>query len=56
MDVGLLKAFLEVHRSKHFGHAAKNLFISQSAISARIKQLEDELALVYLPVIEITLN
>lgn len=44
MDVGLLKAFLEVHRSKHFGHAAKNLFISQSAISARIKQLEDELS------------
>lgn len=43
MDVGLLKAFLEVNRSKHFGRAAKNLFISQSAISARIKQLEDEL-------------
>lgn len=43
MDVGLLKAFLEVHRSKHFGHAAKNLFISQSAVSARIRQLEDEL-------------
>ncbi|MCW8831576.1 MAG: LysR family transcriptional regulator [Gammaproteobacteria bacterium] len=39
----LLKSFLEVHRSKHFGHAAKNLFISQSAVSARIKQLEDEL-------------
>lgn len=43
MDAGLLKAFLEVYRSKHFGRAAKNLFISQSAISARIKQLEDEL-------------
>ncbi|MFC1589545.1 LysR family transcriptional regulator [Pseudomonadota bacterium] len=43
MDVALLKSFLEVHRSKHFGHAAKNLFISQSAVSARIKQLEDEL-------------
>lgn len=43
MDVVLLKSFLEVHRSKHFGHAAKNLFISQSAVSARIKQLEDEL-------------
>jgi DNA-binding transcriptional LysR family regulator len=43
MDVGLLNAFLEVHRLRHFGHAAKNLFISQSAISARIKQLEDEL-------------
>lgn len=43
MDVGLLKAFLEVHRCKHFGHAANNLFISPSAVSARIKQLEDEL-------------
>jgi len=43
MDTGLLKAFLEVHRTKHFGRAATNLFISQSAISARIKQLEDEL-------------
>ncbi|MCW8854822.1 MAG: LysR family transcriptional regulator [Gammaproteobacteria bacterium] len=43
MDVGLLKAFLEVYRSRHFGHAAKNLFISQSAVSARIRQLEDEL-------------
>jgi DNA-binding transcriptional LysR family regulator len=43
MDVGLLKAFVEVYSSRHFGHAAKNLFISQSAVSARIKQLEDEL-------------
>jgi len=45
MDTGLLKAFLEVYRSRHFGHAANNLFISQSAVSARIKQLEDELGI-----------
>ena len=45
MDIALLKAFLEVHRSRHFGHAAKNLFLSQSAVSARIKQLEDELGI-----------
>ncbi len=45
MDVGLLKAFLEVYRAKHFGRAANNLFISQSAVSARIKQLEDELGI-----------
>jgi DNA-binding transcriptional LysR family regulator len=45
MDTGLLKAFLEVYRSRHFGRAAKNLFISQSAVSARIKQLEDELGI-----------
>lgn len=43
MDIGLLKAFLEIHRLRHFGRAAKNLFISQSAISARLRQLEDEL-------------
>ncbi|MDH5425482.1 MAG: LysR family transcriptional regulator [Gammaproteobacteria bacterium] len=43
MDAGLLKAFLEVNRVKHFGKASNNLFISQSAVSARIKQLEDEL-------------
>lgn len=45
MDIGLLKAFLEVYRSRHFGRAANNLFISQSAVSARIKQLEDELGI-----------
>ena len=45
MDTGLLKAFLEVNRSRHFGRAANNLFLSQSAVSARIKQLEDELGL-----------
>lgn len=45
MDVGQLKAFLEVNRARHFGRAANNLFISQSAVSARIKQLEDELGL-----------
>lgn len=42
MDAGLLKAFLEVNKLRHFGRAAQNLFISQSAISARIKQLEEE--------------
>lgn len=45
MDIGLLKAFIEVYRTRHFGNAAKNLFISQSAISARIRQLEDELGI-----------
>lgn len=43
MDTGLLKAFLEVQRTRHFGRAAGNLFLSQSAISARIRQLEEEL-------------
>jgi len=42
LDIGLLKAFLEVHRTRHFGRAASNLFLSQSAVSARIRQLEEE--------------
>ncbi len=41
MDVDLLRTFIEVHRTRHFGRAAENLFVSQSAVSARIKLLED---------------
>ena len=43
MDIDLLKTFLELNRTRHFGRAAENLFISQSAVSARIKQLEDSI-------------
>lgn len=43
MDIDLLKTFLELNRSRHFGRAAENLCISQSAVSARIKQLEDSI-------------
>jgi LysR family transcriptional regulator, flagellar master operon regulator len=43
MDNELLKTFLEVHKTRHFGQAAENLFITQSAVSARIRQLEQEL-------------
>jgi len=41
VDIDLLKTFLEVHRTRHFGQAAENLFVSQSAVSARIRLLED---------------
>lgn len=41
MDIDLLKTFLEVNRTRHFGRAADNLYLSQSAISARIRQLEE---------------
>lgn len=41
MDTELLKTFLEVNRTRHFGHAADNLYVSQSAVSARVRQLED---------------
>lgn len=43
MDIELLKTFLEVKTTRHFGKAAENLFLTQAAVSARIRQLEDYL-------------
>ncbi len=43
MDIELLRTFIEVNRTGHFGRAADNLFLTQSAVSARIKMLEDTL-------------
>lgn len=43
MDTELLRTFLEVRNTRHFGRAAENLFITQAAVSARIKQLEEAL-------------
>lgn len=43
MDIDLLRTFLEVHRTRHFGRASRNLFVTQSAISSRVKQLEEQL-------------
>lgn len=43
MDAQLLKTFLEVYRTRHFGRAADNLHLSQSAVSARVRLLENEL-------------
>ncbi|WP_047042069.1 LysR family transcriptional regulator [Vibrio mexicanus] len=40
MDVKVFRTFLEVAKSRHFGRAAENLYITQAAVSARIKQLE----------------
>ncbi|GAL09179.1 transcriptional regulator LysR family [Vibrio astriarenae] len=40
MDVKVFRTFLEVARTKHFGKASENLYITQAAVSARIKQLE----------------
>ena len=40
MNTELLKTFLEVAKTRHFGRAAENLFITQAAVSGRIKQLE----------------
>ncbi|RVU86613.1 LysR family transcriptional regulator [Leucothrix sargassi] len=43
MKIELLQTFLEVSSTLHFRNAADNLFLTQSAVSSRIKQLEDEL-------------
>ncbi len=40
MDIDLLKTFLEVHKTRHFGKAADNLYLTSAAVSARIKLLE----------------
>ncbi|MAZ86817.1 MAG: LysR family transcriptional regulator [Cellvibrionaceae bacterium] len=41
MNTDLLRTFLEISKTRHFGRAAENLFLTQSAVSFRIKQLED---------------
>lgn len=43
MDLELLRTFLEVERSRHFGNAADALNLTQAAVSARIKLLESQL-------------
>ena len=46
MDIELLRTFIEVNRTGHFGRAADNLFLTQSAVSARIKMLEEALGVI----------
>lgn len=43
MDTDFLKTFLEVNQTKHFGKASRNLFITQSTVSSRIRLLEESL-------------
>lgn len=43
MNSDLLRTFIEVAKTRHFGHAAENLFLTQSAVSSRIRLLEDSL-------------
>lgn len=43
MELELLKTFLEVRKTQHFGKAARNLGVTQAAVSVRIKQLENML-------------
>ena len=41
MDVRFLSTFLEVSKTRHFGKAAENLYLTPAAVSARIKHLEE---------------
>lgn len=43
MDINDFRTFLEVCRTRHFGQAAKNLCVTQSTVSARIKNIEAQL-------------
>lgn len=43
MDIVLAKTFLEVLTAGNFHSASKRLFVTQSAVSLRIKKLEEEL-------------
>ena len=43
MDIELLRTFLEISRTRHFGQAAEAMFLTQAAVSARIKTLEEML-------------
>jgi len=43
LDTDLLKTFIEVCKTRHFGKAAENLYVTQAAVSSRIRQLESRL-------------
>jgi len=45
MDIQLLRTFLELLRTRHFGKAAEALCVTQSAVSARIRLLEETLGM-----------
>jgi LysR family transcriptional regulator, flagellar master operon regulator len=45
MDIELLRTYLAVARTRHFGRAADELCVTQSAVSARIRQLEKALGM-----------
>ena len=41
VDTALLRTFLEGQKTRHFGRAAEQLYLTQSAVSFRIRQLEE---------------
>ena len=43
MDLELLRTFLELNRTRHFGRSAEALHVTQAAVSSRLKNLETQL-------------
>ena len=43
VDLELLRTFLELNRTRHFGRTAEALFLTQAAVSSRLKNLESQL-------------
>lgn len=43
MDVELLKTFIELYQTRHFGKTAENLHLTTAGVSSRIKLLEEQL-------------
>lgn len=43
MDLELLRTFLELNRTRHFGRSAEALSVTQAAVSSRLKTLEERL-------------
>jgi DNA-binding transcriptional LysR family regulator len=41
MDINLARTFLEIVETRHFGRAAERLHITQTAVSARVRALEE---------------
>ncbi len=46
MDLELLRTFLELNRTRHFGRAAEALHLTQAAVSSRLKTLERQLGVI----------
>ena len=46
MDLELLRTFLELNRTRHFGRSAEALNVTQAAVSSRLKSLENLLGVV----------
>lgn len=46
MDLELLRTFLELNRTRHFGRASEALFVTQAAVSSRLKSLEEGLGVI----------